>query len=275
MRHVVLIALVLITALCGVSPRSARAGEPDAEGCKDHPLVTRMPGFYVNWCKSKEFDALTVYERGAERSVEGRLFTINYWETEEAKGKSVLQVRRNYENALKQVGFVVTATEPVLTLRRHTDGGDTWVLVDAREGTHELQILDVQAMRQEVSADASALKSELDKNGRVAVYGINFDTGKASLKPEAEKVLGQVLELLTGDIGLKLRIEGHTDAVGKAADNLKLSRARAATVRQWLIGHGVSESRLTSEGYGQTKPIDDNGTDQGRARNRRVELVKL
>jgi outer membrane protein OmpA-like peptidoglycan-associated protein len=273
--RIVLTAIVLMSAFFGVSTVVGQTKEPDAEGCKDHSLVTRMPGFYINWCKSNEFDALTVYDGGQEKSVEGRLTIINYWEGQGAQGKSVLQVSRNYENALKQVGFAVTAREPYLTLRRRAGGAETWVVVQAQQSTHELHIVEVQAMQQEVTADASALRAEIDKSGRVAVYGINFDTGKATLRPDAEKVLGEILKLLTQDASLRLRIEGYTDAVGKPADNLQLSRARAAAVRQWLVGRGVNEGRLTSEGYGQTSPIADNGTESGRAKNRRVELVQL
>jgi OmpA-OmpF porin, OOP family len=266
---------MLIGTLFSVSTVHGQAKEPDSDGCKDHPLVTRMPGFYINWCRSSEFDALTVYEGGREKSVEGKSTVINYWEGQGAQGKSVLQVLRNYENALKQAGFVATSSEPYLTLRRRARDTETWVVVQALQQTHELHIVEVQAMKQEVAADASALRTELDNSGRVAVYGINFDTGKASLRPEADKVLGEVLKLLNQDPKLRLRIEGHTDAVGKPADNLQLSRSRAGAVLRWLVGSGVSETRLGSEGYGQNKPIEDNGTDSGRAKNRRVELVKF
>jgi outer membrane protein OmpA-like peptidoglycan-associated protein len=106
------------------------------------------------------------------------------------------------------------------------------------------------------------------------VYGIEFDTGRATLKPASEKVLGDVLSLLQAQPDWKMRIEGHTDSTGMKAGNLTLSQQRAASVVNWLVQKGIAKTRLTAAGVGDSKPIADNSTDQGRARNRRVELVK-
>jgi outer membrane protein OmpA-like peptidoglycan-associated protein len=108
----------------------------------------------------------------------------------------------------------------------------------------------------------------------VAVYGINFDTGKATLKPESEKVLAELKKLTTGHAQLALRIEGHTDNVGSASSNKKLSEDRALAVKSWLVKNGASEANLASAGFGDSKPLADNKTEEGRAKNRRVELVK-
>lgn len=103
---------------------------------------------------------------------------------------------------------------------------------------------------------------------------IEFDTGKATIRPESEGVLQAVLGVLKEYPSIKkLRVEGHTDNRGGKAFNLTLSKNRAAAVRQWLIDHGISADRLTSEGFGQTKPRDTNDTDEGRQNNRRVEFV--
>jgi outer membrane protein OmpA-like peptidoglycan-associated protein len=106
------------------------------------------------------------------------------------------------------------------------------------------------------------------------VYGIEFDTGKATLKPESEKVLGDVLSLLQAQPDWKMKIEGHTDSTGTKAGNQVLSQQRAAAVVAWLVQKGVAQERLAAAGLGDTKPIADNATDAGRAKNRRVELVK-
>jgi len=129
-------------------------------------------------------------------------------------------------------------------------------------------------MQQEVTADASALADEINKSGHVAVYGIHFDTGKSDILPDSESTLNEIVKLTQQLPDLKLRVEGHTDNQGNAASNQTLSDKRAQSVVAWLTGHGVAASRLTAKGFGQTKPVADNANDDGRAKNRRVELVK-
>jgi outer membrane protein OmpA-like peptidoglycan-associated protein len=118
------------------------------------------------------------------------------------------------------------------------------------------------------------MKKELDAKGRVALY-INFDVDKATLRADAQPIIEEINKLLVADGSLKLSIEGHTDATGSADHNRQLSGARARSVFGALAGLGVDPSRLASKGFGPDKPIADNSTDDGRAKNRRVELVKV
>jgi outer membrane protein OmpA-like peptidoglycan-associated protein len=120
---------------------------------------------------------------------------------------------------------------------------------------------------------ANALKTALDREGRVALY-VNFDFAKATLKPDAAPVVAQIVKLLKDNPGLKLSVEGHTDNVGTHDANLKLSEQRAAAVMGALVSAGIPRDRLQSAGYGPDKPVADNDTGEGRAKNRRVELVK-
>lgn len=101
---------------------------------------------------------------------------------------------------------------------------------------------------------------------------ILFDTGKSSIQKESEKVLNDIVKILNEYPNAKFRVEGHTDSVGSDANNMTLSKARAASVMQYLIEHGVGSSRLSSEGFGEDKPIASNNTKAGRAVNRRVEI---
>jgi outer membrane protein OmpA-like peptidoglycan-associated protein len=117
--------------------------------------------------------------------------------------------------------------------------------------------------------------NEIDTSGHVAVYGIHFDTGKSTILPDSEATLDQVKQLLDSRPDLKLRVEGHTDNVGSRASNQKLSEARANAVVEWLTTHGVDKSRLSAQGFADTKPVEDNASEEGRAKNRRVELVKM
>jgi outer membrane protein OmpA-like peptidoglycan-associated protein len=123
--------------------------------------------------------------------------------------------------------------------------------------------------------DAKGMSKLLSQQGRLALYGIQFDFNKATLKPESAKVLDQVAEVLKQDASLKLSIEGHTDNVGKPDYNLDLSKKRAESVKAYLVQtRGVDAGRLNTAGFGDTKPIAKNDTEAGRAQNRRVELVK-
>ncbi|QIX63506.1 OmpA family protein [Hymenobacter sp. BT18] len=108
----------------------------------------------------------------------------------------------------------------------------------------------------------------------MALY-INFDTDKATIRPESAATVAEVLRLLQQNPALRLAVQGHTDNSGTAPHNQQLSEARAAAVVTTLTQAGISSSRLQSAGFGQSKPLADNTTEAGKAQNRRVELVKL
>ena len=125
------------------------------------------------------------------------------------------------------------------------------------------------------AAGGRAIAQQLAETGRAVVHEIHFGSNSAEILSESETVLNQIAKTLQEDPKLELIIEGHTDNVGGAESNLELSRKRAEAVKRWLVDKaGISEVRLTTAGYGLTRPIADNGTEEGRAQNRRVELVK-
>jgi len=130
-------------------------------------------------------------------------------------------------------------------------------------------------MTQHIVADAAAFSSGLDKSGHVAVEGIFFATGKAVLEPASTPALDEVAKLLKGNASLKLWVVGHTDSVGKLDDNLALSKARAeAVVTALTTKYGIASARLKGYGSGPLAPVASNDAEEGRAKNRRVELVK-
>jgi len=269
---------ILALMICMTSP-AVLVGQQDEEGCKDSPLLTRPAGCHITSCSKSEFDAaeLAIKPSGENRRkhVEGKLEKINY----DCSGKSALQVARNTENAWRSAGFTLdfTGTDvPTHYVTAHKGG--TWVAVEASELTGDSQYVFTsvvaEEMKQEMTSEAKAWAEEINKSGHAAVYGIEFDTGKATLRPESEKVLAQVAALLKSQPDWKMKIEGHTDSTGTKQGNQVLSQSRAAAVVAWLVADGIPPSRLTAVGMGDTKPTADNGTDAGRARNRRVELVK-
>jgi len=127
-----------------------------------------------------------------------------------------------------------------------------------------------------VVVKAEDMAKALKESGKVDVYGINFDTDKTAIKPESKPTLEEVARLLKSDPALKLEVAGHTDNVGKPDHNLKLSVGRANAVVEALTKrYGISRSRLKPKGYGDTRPVAPNDTEEGRAKNRRVELRKI
>jgi len=187
-----------------------------------------------------------------------------------------VQITKNYENAVKAIGGKTLASGGRAVLAKvQKNGGTSYVQVEAfNDGAeYTLVIVESKAMEQEVKADAAALRASLAATGRAIVDGIYFDTAKAVLKPESEPSLAQVKQLLDANPALALFVVGHTDTVGQLESNLKLSADRADAVVKALIGRGISATRLKSAGVGPYAPVAANTSDEGRARNRRVELV--
>lgn len=277
MKHAVVAALCLL-CLPAVAP-AAPPEQKDTRGCQDHPAFTRMPGSWIHSCTVKDFDAYAfVSGPGKKVTVEGRLTKLNYYPQASAPSKpSELQIRRNFENAVRAQGGTVGATDKGRqTFRLTKDGKELWAELTAEfTGKYGLLIVERQAMAQDVVANADAMAGDLKATGHVAVYGILFDTGKAELRPESAQALGEVVRLLQADPALRLHVVGHTDSVGSPESNLKLSQERAEAVLQALVRqHGIAADRLRPFGNGPFAPVASNDEEEGRAKNRRVELVK-
>jgi outer membrane protein OmpA-like peptidoglycan-associated protein len=130
-------------------------------------------------------------------------------------------------------------------------------------------------MNQDIEANANVFSNDIRATGHAAVYGIFFDTGKTELKPESEQAIAEIGKLLQADANLKVYVVGHTDNVGTLEGNMKLSQGRADAVVQALVGkHGIAAARLKAGGVGPLAPVASNDAEEGRAKNRRVELVK-
>jgi outer membrane protein OmpA-like peptidoglycan-associated protein len=125
------------------------------------------------------------------------------------------------------------------------------------------------------STTAARIQHDLEKNGRAVIYGIYFDFASDRIKDESKPVLAEIAKVLQANPTWSLAVEGHTDNIGGDAYNLDLSKRRAGAVKQTLVtALGIGGARLQTSGYGASRPKDNNETLEGRARNRRVELVK-
>lgn len=261
---------------------SAAFAQQDAKGCKDHPLLTRMPNTYIRECKEFEFDGKEWPDPETQGKtkvrVEGRYWLIQYYDQKGFERKrSDLQIQRNYESAIKSIGgsaFAPRVNDTYMKVVR--DGKEIWAWVFSYQGDQiKIEIIERQAMKQDVTADAKFMAEGIGSTGHVAIYGIYFDFNKADVKPESGPALAQIASLLTGNPNLKVFIVGHTDNVGAVDYNMKLSQARAeAVVRALATDHNVNPQQMKAYGVGQLSPVAPNKTEEGRAKNRRVELVE-
>lgn len=268
-----------IAAVAAALLAAAPVHAEDEAGTKDHPLFTRMPGYSIVRQEPKEFEAFTFRgAKGKEMVVEGRYLMTLYSKDSATTEPSRLQIHRNYENAIKKIGGSVLFNdgEGSLYLKLAQDGREFYVHVSAYiTSEYHVTVVEKGAMEQAVTANAEAFSNDLKATGHVAVYGILFDTGKSVVKPESEPALKEIAKLLEKDTALKLYVVGHTDNVGRLEPNMKLSQARAEAVVAMLISkYKVSASRLQGTGIAQLSPVASNDTENGRAKNRRVELVK-
>jgi OmpA-OmpF porin, OOP family len=236
-----------------------------------------MPGCVVTRCESKDYSAAEMPRTRGDRTnaVEGQFERTIY---RCPANKSPLELGRNTEAALKNAGFQILYTFPYANGARFymtAQKSGQWVKLEVLSDSYDLTTVKQKQMDQVMTANADGWAQQINTSGRATVYGINFDTGKATIKQDSEPVLQEVIKLLEANPLWAMVVAGHTDNAGSPAVNLPLSRHRARSVIAWLAAHGIDDSRLVPAGFGDSRPIADNTTEDGRLKNRRVDLVKL
>lgn len=274
MRKLMFLAIVfLFCSLC--------FAQEDVKGSKDHPLFNRMPDYRIMRYEEKDFNVYKKFldANGKKMSVEGKYYYFNYGVKEGAKASSGPQVLRNYTNAVKKAGGDIVIEHGCCNvyLKLKKNNRVTWVHVKAYSdaGSYQVWIIEEAEMKQDIVVDANAMLNEINAQGRVALYGIYFDFNKSEIKPESESTLKEISKLLSENPKLNLYVVGHTDNVGDFSYNMELSRSRAEAVVSTLVSkYSVNKNRLTAAGVGPLSPVAINDTEKGKAKNRRVELIK-
>ena len=264
---------ILLPCLAFVLAAHACAAQ-DAKGCKDSPLITRFPGSRITSCSQADDDIVS-FQMGPGKpahKIEGKVLKIYY---AYPSTTSKAQVLRNLNTALKSAGYIFdydSGDYGVFNVHM----GKTWIHVGVSGGNwFEEFFVTEAAPTQDVVATAAAMDGGLASSGHVVVNGILFDTGKADVKPESAPALEEVAKLLKQNPTLKVYVVGHTDNVGSLAANIDLSKRRAAAVVQSLTTtYGISTASLQAYGNGPYAPVASNHSEDGRALNRRVELVE-
>jgi flagellar motor protein MotB len=284
-----------------------------AGGIDEKALLAPYPRSSLISEKLTEFDDYELVIGGIDsakgacekkQKLEGRVARFYY---ENPKERSHAEIFANYRDAVTKAGFrtIFTCKEQecyvdgkpsnnnafcgdasigtlpstgtrYLAAKLPRKDGDIYVAVHVYEHFTDLHYVTVKPMETGlVKVDAKALMAGIQTDGHVAVYGIDFDTGKADLKPESAPVIAEIVKLLENDATLRLHVVGHADAVGALDANIALSKRRAeSVVKELTTRRGIAAARLRPDGMGPLVPLATNDTVEGRAKNRRVDLVK-
>jgi len=277
MGKVITMMISLLVFMSGVG--LTLAADTDVKGSEDHPLLTRMPDFHISDYKNIEFESHKFIGQDKKPvSIEGHKYYIEYRLNQGAVEPGELKIRRNIQDAMKKVGGNVIFDDNfnrVSTIVLQKEGKETWLEVRSFNNMYRLTIVEKAIMKQVVVANAESMGNDINSTGHVSIYGIYFDTGQSAIKPESEAAISEIAKLLESNSALKLYVVGHTDNVGSFDLNMKLSKDRAEAVAKVLIEkHGIAATRLKSHGVASLAPVLSNDTEEGKAKNRRVELVK-
>jgi outer membrane protein OmpA-like peptidoglycan-associated protein len=288
----------------------ALAQRGDVAGSRDYPGIGRFAGSVITGYQVKDFDAARLQaapfkdgKPAAERRLEGRVTRIAYRNN---PGPSILEVSRNFETQLAKAGFEtlvacdtdacggIPFTEAIDALpmpqmwidgfnyryyagRKAEGGRETYAAVLVSKSNDDIYaqlVVAVVGAIENKMVDAGAMAKGLRETGHIALYGIYFDTDKAVIRPESRPTLDEIAKLLRAQPQLTVFIVGHTDSQGTFEYNTDLSRRRAEAVAAELVkSYKIANTRLRTAGASFLAPIGSNATDDGRALNRRVELV--
>lgn len=270
----------------------------------DFPFFSFPKGLeFQNKPVQRSYDILLFPINGVMTPIEGKI-----WKTYVVNGKSNTEewslpyFLKSYDDAITKVGGVKIFdgkvsqeeldrikdikyfgeegsidywNEPVkVYVIKRTNGDDIYIQLYGNSSSGAIQILQKAPFEQTISIIKSdAIKKELDAKGKVVLH-INFDTDKASLKPDGKTAVDEISKVLKNDSNLKIAINGYTDNSGNDTHNFQLSKERATAVLNAIATSGIDKSRLSAEGFGSKNPIADNNSEEGKTQNRRVELVK-
>jgi outer membrane protein OmpA-like peptidoglycan-associated protein len=268
--HCVLMGLALV-------PLYGQNLEPDAHGCVDSAIVPKLPGCRIDNCEKKDVDHRDVATHEDEKgdavtsAIEGESRSVMY---ECSEGSTPAGIVEQSIEALKEGQFEIpyrfSEKEGAITAKK----GDLWVLIDAASRYYTLVELKATPPDESVN-DAADMTEAIERKGHVALYGVTFPPGSADVTPASASMLLEIVAMMEDNPDWRIRVEGHTDSTGNKLANVTLSQRRSAAVVSWLVFHRIKRQRLESAGLGDAKPVVNEDNEAARAKNRRIELVKI
>jgi outer membrane protein OmpA-like peptidoglycan-associated protein len=218
---------------------------------------------------------VTMARQAVQRSEDARLVTLRQQAAERQRNADLAKDQAQQQAAQSQIAAAQAQaqTEKADAERARAEADAATARARAAEATKSVQ--DANAVREQLRAQLNSVlaTSETARGLIVHMSDVLFDTGKYTLKPDTKVALAKVAGILQAYPGLKLQVEGFTDSVGSDDYNQKLSENRSGAVKDFLVSQGVSMNNITAAGYGKQNPVADNTTSQGRAQNRRVQMV--
>ena len=257
------------TPTCALAAPGA-APEQVAADSGDFPYLTPLPGSISSGGKASTGPVYVQLPDARQPELVANASMIKWYRA--PPGVSVATLLACYHDGLLKGGWTIVnelhGANTNVTTHYGANSRNIWAFIHMDNNGYSITVADATVV-------LSSLTAALGANCHLALTGVLFDFNKSTLKPESDPILQQVSAMLTQDPALKLEVQGHTDAIGSDAYNQPLSEARARSVVAWLSQHGVSASRLWARGYGKTRPVASNATDEGRAQNRRVEIANM
>ncbi|MFV0572386.1 MAG: OmpA family protein [Xanthomarina gelatinilytica] len=306
MKQLILALFVFIS----VQPLFAQRA--DKEGSQDHPLIQRFSQSYIYFYEQTSFDPYTIVTGKSDGSklistqeVEGKVTRIFYSMPTEAG--SVYEIYTNYLNALKSEGATILFScknvsncgkyfwdylremdtkiqmpayygeeMAYIAAKFSKDGMAYYVTIIPGYGLsemgYEVTVVETKEMEQQISLNG--IEKAMNENGKVSLYGILFDTGSDVIKESSYTEIDLIAQYLQKNPSKKVYVVGHTDNTGSYQNNISLSERRAKAVKNVLTSkYSISAGRMTSAGVGPVAPEAKNTTEDGRKKNRRVEIV--
>ena len=250
----------------------------DRAGSSDHPLLSRMPDFWIAVYDENEYESHAFRDsNNLEVSIEGHYYHIEYRLKKGGQEPGRLMTLENHDNALKGIGATTWRRgKSDLYAKAKNEGQETWIQVHALDSLYRLTIVERTPMEQRVTADSDVLLGDLATTGHAAVYGIYFAHDSADINQESRPSLEAIADMLKANSSLRLYVVGHTDMTGQFDYNVRLSLTRAQAVVKALVDeYGIPAVRLAAKGAGPLCPVGSNKNESGRKLNRRVELVEM
>lgn len=291
MKYPTLIA-ALSVAFCNMALADSLKNPDGFNTPTDHVIATSSVEEFGLYTKGDPFECLPkkaicasleqVFKANGYPAIEGKIEETTY---KRSDGKNIagFLMQKNYERVIKEMGgrpYAEMNGEDVSRGYMHhihlieKGGQKKWVVVDTRASSNALKLVVITQIKTPEVLEVGEFQNQLETQGYITL-NVNFDTNKSAIRGEDKPTLNQIVQLLKASPSLRVSVDGHTDNVGSAAANKALSRERSEAIVAYLVAEGAEKSRLLAKGFGAENPIADNRNEEGRKKNRRVELVKL